>query len=230
MADGIFWLKIIFILALWNTNICHTYAQCDASWIYGDNLRIQYSSKQHPSTLGWDDTINFSCDEGYRLRGSSSLKCLGSMGSLERNGMMAYCEKIQCFKYSPEKTMHVSPDLETYDYNQTINFYCDENQIVYGPTSARCTGNGWEYDGPSVPACGNKDCYVGSFQRFPMFITPEIAGDRVDVGTRIYLHCHEGYFLRCAGSLLCLESGRMEGLGMMCQCDPNHNSSQVVET
>lgn len=65
----------------------------------------------------------------------------------------------------------------------------------------------------------DKDCYVGSFQRFPMFITPEIAGDRVDVGTRIYLHCHEGYFLRCAGSLLCLESGRMEGLGMMCQCD-----------
>lgn len=65
----------------------------------------------------------------------------------------------------------------------------------------------------------DKDCYVGTFQRFPMFITPEIAGDRVDVGTRIYLHCHEGYFLRCAGSLLCLESGRMEGLGMMCQCD-----------
>lgn len=67
-------------------------ATCDASWIFGDNLRIQYSSKQHPSTLGWDESINFSCDEGYRLRGASSLKCLGSMGSVERNGMMAYCE------------------------------------------------------------------------------------------------------------------------------------------
>lgn len=49
-----------------------------------------------------------------------------------------------------------------------------------------------------------------------MFIILEIVGDRVDVGMRIYFYCYEGYFFCCVGFFLCLESGWMEGLGMMC--------------
>lgn len=62
-------------------------------------------------------------------------------------------------------------------------------------------------------------CNVGEYQYFPMYITPNITGDKVEAGTRIYFHCHEGYYLRCAKSALCLANGRLIGINMMCECD-----------
>lgn len=227
MADRICFLKIIFILALWNINISHIYATCDASFVYWEDLllHIQYSVKQNPSSLDEGETIYFSCDEGFRLRGASSLTCL-SNGSLEHNGMMSHCERIRCFKYNFDSSIHTSPDLNSYDFNQTVNFSCDDDQILYGPSSARCTQNGWEYNGPSWPVCGNRYCYVGEYQYFPMYITPNITGDKVEAGTRIYFHCQDGYYLRCAKSALCLASGQLIGINMMCECQKdNPNSS-----
>lgn len=72
-------------------------ATCDASLVQWEDLllRIQYSVKQNPSSLDEGETIYFSCDEGFRLRGASSLTCL-SNGSLEHNGMMSHCESKYC--------------------------------------------------------------------------------------------------------------------------------------
>lgn len=63
---------------------------------------------------------------------------------------------MRCFKYNLDSSIHTSPDLNSYDFNQTVNFSCDDDQILYGPSSARCTQNGWEYNGPSWPVCGSK--------------------------------------------------------------------------
>lgn len=52
--------------------------------------------------------------------------------------------------------MHVSPDKDSYDFNETVYFHCGEEQMVYGSLSARCAQNGWEYDSPSLPLCGRK--------------------------------------------------------------------------
>lgn len=61
---------------------------------------------------------------------------------------------------TPEKghLIHMSPLKSVYDINETVTFHCYDNRsfMVYGPSSARCTQNGWEYDGPSVPVCGCK--------------------------------------------------------------------------
>lgn len=58
----------------------------------------------------------------------------------------------------PDKTfvINVSPLKSSYDFNETVNFYCGANQMVYGLSSAKCTENGWKYDGSSRPACGCK--------------------------------------------------------------------------
>lgn len=52
--------------------------------------------------------------------------------------------------------INVSPLKNSYDFNDTVNFHCGANQMVYGPSSARCTENGWQHDGLSLPACGCK--------------------------------------------------------------------------
>lgn len=50
-------------------------------------MLIQYSSQQSPGRLREGEIIYFSCEEGYRLRGASSAKCL-STGDFERSAFL----------------------------------------------------------------------------------------------------------------------------------------------
>lgn len=68
------------------------------NWISANHqhLRIQYSSDQDLGSLKEGERIYFSCDEGYRLRGASFLKCLSS-GDFGMDGMLTYCQSKCCF-------------------------------------------------------------------------------------------------------------------------------------
>lgn len=63
---------------------------------------------------------------------------------------------IRCSKESLVHGLYISPDKDSYDFNETVYFHCGEEQMVYGSHSARCAQNGWEYDSPSLPMCGRK--------------------------------------------------------------------------
>lgn len=196
---------------------------CDASWIYNRLSGVQYMSEEDPSRLEVGESIYFSCEKGYRLRGASSVKCLPT-GDLEGTGLLTECEKISCSKdslvHGTYGLMHVSPDKDSYDFNETVYFHCGEEQMVYGSHSARCAQNGWEYDSPSLPLCGQRHCDTSSLHQEGMYTTPSIGG-KVDVGSRIFINCYHGYFLRCADNVFCMPRGRLEPLGMMCHCEAN---------
>lgn len=68
-----------------------TYCDARGRGFYDQHLRIQYLSQQDPRGLRRGESIYFSCEEGYRLRGASSAKCLSS-GDFERSGMLSYCQ------------------------------------------------------------------------------------------------------------------------------------------
>lgn len=63
---------------------------------------------------------------------------------------------ISCSKESLVHGLYVSPEKFSYDFNETVYFHCEGEQMVYGSTSARCAQNGWEYETPSQPMCGRK--------------------------------------------------------------------------
>lgn len=89
-----------YVLNHLQTNICNSIfvvfsfcaaSYCDASWIYGRLWGVQYLSEEDPSRLEVGESIYFSCEKGYRLRGASSVKCLPT-GDLEGTGLLTECE------------------------------------------------------------------------------------------------------------------------------------------
>lgn len=182
-------------------------------------------SEEDPSRLEVGETIYFSCEKGYRLQGASSVKCLPT-GDLEGTGLLTQCERIRCSKESLVHGLYISPDKDSYDFNETVYFHCGEEQMVYGSHSARCAQNGWEYDSPSLPMCGRSLCDTNWLHQEGMYTTPSIGG-RVDVGTRIFINCYHGYYRRCTDTAFCMPSGRMEPVGMMCHCQADRSSSPV---
>lgn len=72
------------------------------------------------------------------------------------NPVVIFLPGIRCSKESLVQGLDISPDKDSYDFNETVYFHCGEEQMVYGSHSARCAQNGWEYDSPSLPMCGRK--------------------------------------------------------------------------
>lgn len=68
--------------------------------------------------------------------------------------------EVRCYKHRLNTTSIVSPDKNDYSYNEPVHFHCDGDHILHGPSSARCTENGWKYDGPSLPVCRRKWVYM----------------------------------------------------------------------
>nr|XP_022312914.1 E-selectin-like [Crassostrea virginica] len=129
--------------------------------------------------------------------------------------------EIRCRKVPELQGVGVTPDKISYDFNETISFHCsDYRRRVYGPTSARCSEQGWEYDGPSLPVCENRFCDATWIFRNRMYTTPRISG-MVSIGTRFRPHCYENDNLRCGQTIQCLPGGFLN-TGMMCHCEDRH--------
>nr|XP_022312913.1 complement component receptor 1-like protein [Crassostrea virginica] len=190
---------------------------CDASWIYQQSHDIVYSSNSDPSKLKVGESINFSCRRGHRLRGARSVKCLPS-GELEGDGLLSYCEQIRCSRNTELGDIISTPDKNFYDFNETIHFQCAGDKTVYGPTSARCSEQGWEYEGSSMPVCANRYCDVTWLHRQGMYLTPNVDG-KAPVGTRLQANCLQNKRLRCGKSAVCMPNGRLNGIEHMCFCE-----------
>ena len=64
--------------------------------------------------------------------------------------------EIRCSRNTELGDIIATPDKNFYDFNETIHFQCAGDKAVYGPTSARCSEQGWEYEGSSMPVCASK--------------------------------------------------------------------------
>lgn len=64
--------------------------------------------------------------------------------------------ELRCSRNTELGDIIATPDKNFYDFNETIHFQCAGDKTVYGPTSARCSEQGWEYEGSSMPVCASK--------------------------------------------------------------------------
>lgn len=69
-------------------------------------------SEEDPSRLEVGESIYFSCEKGYRLRGASSVKCLPT-GDLEGTGLLTECESKYFFFKSTRSN-------RKYDFNYRL--------------------------------------------------------------------------------------------------------------
>ncbi|XP_039341624.1 E-selectin-like isoform X6 [Mauremys reevesii] len=175
----------------------------------------------------WNSTCEFTCEEGFVLKGSDRLQC-GASG--EWNGQQPECEVVQCdgLKAPAHASVTCSPASRNFLWNSTCEFACEEGFVLKGSDRLQCGASGeWEgqqpecevvqCDGLKAPAHGSVTCSPAS-GNFLWNSTCEFA-------------CEEGFVLKGSDRLQCGASGEWEGQQPECevvQCDglkaPAHGS------
>nr|XP_016850968.1 PREDICTED: complement decay-accelerating factor, GPI-anchored-like isoform X3 [Anolis carolinensis] len=84
--------------------------------------------------------VNFICEEGYKLKGSSSAQCLLQGDGVKWKPDPPKCQQITCF--SPPNVAKASingSSTGNFVYNSTVTYQCDDGFSLIGEASLRCT-------------------------------------------------------------------------------------------
>ncbi|KAJ8376126.1 hypothetical protein SKAU_G00067060 [Synaphobranchus kaupii] len=175
----------------------------------------------------FDSTCDFTCEEGFVLKGPSSIQCNPS-GSWTDD--MPICEARRCDVLTAplHGSLHCSHPHEEFSFNSSCNVTCEEGFLLNGTASIQCTSLGLWTEPLSL--CQARQCL------------PLVAPSRGQMncshphshfsfGSSCELGCEEGFVLRGAPTLQCTESGLWSHTAPSCQarrCDvlipPLHGS------
>ncbi|XP_041063832.1 L-selectin-like isoform X1 [Carcharodon carcharias] len=118
------------------------------------NLAIPGQGKMNCShltgTFSYNSTCDFSCAEGFVLRGSDRVEC-GASG--EWSAPIPSCEAVQCEKLENQDEIIVtcSKPIVPFSYNSTCDFNCPEGFVLHGSSRTKCEATG-QWTAP-MPTC-----------------------------------------------------------------------------
>ncbi|KAI8490265.1 hypothetical protein Bbelb_320030 [Branchiostoma belcheri] len=90
----------------------------------------------HGSVNSYGDVVHFTCEQGYRLVGKSSLTCLSDR---TWNGNSPTCTAAQCPLLSPP--LHGS-ESGSNSYGDVVHFTCEQGYRLVGNSSLTCLSDG----------------------------------------------------------------------------------------
>ncbi|XP_019629883.1 PREDICTED: E-selectin-like [Branchiostoma belcheri] len=163
-----------------------------------------------PNSYG--DVVNFTCEPGYKLVGTSSLTCL-SDGTWD--GKSPTCTAVECPLLSPHLNGKVTG---TNSYGDVVNFTCEPGYKLVGTSSLTCLADGTWNGNPAT--CTAVKCHPLS-NPFNGFVTGSNS-----YGDVVHFTCNPGYKLVGTSSLTCLADGAWNGNPATCtavKCHPLSN-------
>ncbi|XP_074833363.1 complement receptor type 1-like [Carettochelys insculpta] len=161
------------------------------------NGRVDYTDIQ----LG--ATVNFSCNEGYRLHGSASAKCVLVGKEVDWDASVPFCEAIPCDQ--PPDIAHGSHNRlgeEEFVVSSGVTYSCDQGFSLIGEASIHCTTidevNG-VWSGPA-PECKVVKCQEPEVSNGKM---RSGFGSHYSYGHAVTFECDSGYALSGSSSVKC---------------------------
>ncbi|KAI8517917.1 hypothetical protein Bbelb_039340 [Branchiostoma belcheri] len=154
----------------------------------------------------YGDVVNFTCEPGYNLVGTSSLTCL-SDGTW--NGNLPTCTAAQCPLLSPPLNGFMTGSNS---YGDVVNFTCEPGYNLVGTSSLTCLSDG-TWNG-NLPSCTAVQC--------PPLSNPLngfVSGSN-SYGDVVHFTCEKGYRLVGESSLTCLSDGTWNGQPATCTAVP----------
>ncbi|XP_063155898.1 complement receptor type 1-like [Candoia aspera] len=147
-------------------------------------------------------TVNYQCEQGYRLIGKSSRKCIISNNRMVWTDQLPHCGIIPCFPPpSIPHGKHNGNHLEDFFYGIAVTYTCDKGYPLIGNASIHCTtkdGINGEWSGSAY--CGVMQCAspqikngrivagISSTYRYSQKVSFECTGGHKMVGSR-EIHC-----------------------------------------
>ncbi|XP_077866096.1 P-selectin-like [Saccoglossus kowalevskii] len=158
------------------------------------------SITSHDMPYDTDDTVTFTCYDGYSLIGPSELTCQSNGGWDPDIPYTPTCQRQCNDPESPENGGHDG----SYPYTSytTVNFNCNTGYTMVGSSSRTCTNGMWDGANPSCRlACGQ--------------VTPPTHGEvspnprdgYYEAGTIVTFHCDDGYTVSPRSEITCSTFG-----------------------
>ncbi|KAL7985352.1 hypothetical protein Chor_003922, partial [Crotalus horridus] len=96
-------------------------------------------------------TVNYQCEEGYRLIGKSSRSCALFGKTVAWTGDLPYCQMTQCPSPQIKNGRIVAGIFSSYKYNQKVSIECIGGHKMVGSREIHCQVDGtWD---PPIPVC-----------------------------------------------------------------------------
>ncbi|XP_044871826.1 C4b-binding protein alpha chain-like isoform X2 [Mauremys mutica] len=180
------------------------------------------------SDLTFGATVNFICEEGYRLIGNAERKCVleGSQVTWDRD--IPYCQVIPCLPPPIIKHgTHTGTTMEEFNYGTSVTYQCDtveRGQVPFsliGEASIHCTSkdnvNG-DWNGPAP------ECKVVRCEQPKVDHGKQMTGYSLVYTYRasVLFECEHRYTLKGSNILHCNENSRWDPQLPVCErssCD-----------
>lgn len=154
--------------------------------------------------LTFEATIEYQCDEGYRIGGATTRVCQAD-GSW--SGVSPNCEFIICPR--PEPNRNVIVHGTSYTYGSDLEYLCNDGYGLDGPSLRTCTETG-EWSGKE-PTCSRNEC-----PRPAPLQNGRVHATALSQGSKVNYECNEGYELNGFSFRLCLSSLEWGGTDPLC--------------
>nr|XP_056700818.1 complement component receptor 1-like protein [Euleptes europaea] len=160
-----------------------------------------------PKDLHFGSTVNFICDEGHRLIGRSSIRCMIFAQKVDWSGEIPLCQRIPC--YPPPDIPHGKHDGgydRDYHYGDAVTYTCDRDYPLVGKRFIHCTTkDGVNGVWSGHPACGAIQCSIP--QRITNGKYNSQSSEVFTEGAFVEYSCEPGYKLIGEARLYCTKSG-----------------------
>ncbi|KAM4021369.1 P-selectin-like isoform 2-T2 [Anomaloglossus baeobatrachus] len=160
--------------------------------------------------LPYNSTCNFSCDEGFTIVGSPSVRCLATAQWTEKPPR---CKAVQCQRPEiPQNgAMSCTSSGEKMPEKSICSFECPEEYTLTGPSYVLCTAsNQWTGE---IPICEPIQC---SSLVAPVDGLMECNGGSTYNSTCAF-SCSEGHEMTGSSELRCLPSGQWTSAVPLCK-------------
>ncbi|XP_061487863.1 sushi, von Willebrand factor type A, EGF and pentraxin domain-containing protein 1 isoform X2 [Rhineura floridana] len=147
------------------------------------------------SEFGFGKRIEYHCDEGYILRGTSVLICQAN-GNWDREA--PFCEPVNCGP--PDDISHGFLNGSAFSYGKYTEYVCFPGYELQGNPMRQCMSNGlWSGRTPSCLPC---ECPV------PVIKNGVVKGNNFGCGKSAEFLCLEGFKLLGPTEITCEGAGR----------------------
>ena len=171
------------------------------------------------SGFSFNDMVTFSCNDGFSLKGPTSIKCLST--SRWSTAELPLCELIIC--PAPEQLANGFLRGNNYTFGNSIIYECNSGYTLRGDRSRICLKNGiWS---GRAPSCSVVTCQLP--EAFPngQWNTSDVS---LPYDSTIGFICNVGYIPDKENKLLCSETGIWVGNSVSCSIIQCPYPSQVL--
>ncbi|XP_067863594.1 C4b-binding protein-like [Heptranchias perlo] len=149
-------------------------------------------------TYRYQETISFSCNEGFAMVGNSVIECK------EDNTFVPgppICKPVQCHRPDPPANGRIKAGFgPTYRYQETISISCNEGFEMVGNSVIECKKENTFVPGPptcKARNCGNPGEILNGYYEAPV----------TSFGTKATFYCNTGYQMVGRNYRLCKADG-----------------------